>query len=155
MKAFLKNYRQSPRKVRLVANLVKGKSVSDAVVALEFLPKRASTPLRKLLLSALANAKSQGQNEEMLFIQEMTVDKGIVMKRMMPRAMGRGARINKRTSHVAVTLAERTTKAKKSHAKAGQATAKKAAETEAKETKKEVKKTKSKTTKKTKTTKSK
>src|SRR3989339_1484077 len=113
MKAYLKNYRQSPRKVRLVASLVTGKKVSDAIVALDFLPKRASLPIKKLLLSALANAKAQGKEEASLFIKELRVDKGIVMKRMMPRAMGRGARINKRTSHVNVLLAERVKKEKK------------------------------------------
>jgi large subunit ribosomal protein L22 len=110
MKAYLKNYRQSPRKVRLVATLVKGKSVSDAIVALDFLPKRASLPIKKLLVSALSNAKAQGKNETDLFIKELRVDKGLVMKRMMPRAMGRGARINKRTSHINVALAERGAK---------------------------------------------
>ncbi len=113
MKAFLKNYRQSPRKVRLVATLVKGKPVADALISLQMLTKRASTPLHKLLLSAVANAKSQGLDVENLFIKEFSVDKGIVMKRMMPRAMGRGARINKRTSHVTVVLGERAVKTKK------------------------------------------
>jgi len=130
MKAYLKNYRQSPRKVRLVASLVTGKKVSDAIVALEFLPKRASLPIKKLLLSALANAKAQGKDEAGLFIKELRVDKGIVMKRMMPRAMGRGARINKRTSHVNVLLAERTAKLPK---------AKKGAKKEKTEVKKEIK----------------
>ncbi|MBP6866304.1 MAG: 50S ribosomal protein L22 [Candidatus Pacebacteria bacterium] len=130
MKAYLKNYRQSPRKVRLVASLVTGKKVSDAIVALEFLPKRASLPIKKLLLSALANAKAQGKEEASLFIKELRVDKGIVMKRMMPRAMGRGARINKRTSHVNVLLAEKTAKLPK---------AKKGAKKEKTEVKKEIK----------------
>lgn len=134
MKAYLKNYRQSPRKVRLVATLVKGKSVSDAIVALDFLPKRASLPIKKLLVSALANAKAQGKTEAELFIKELRVDKGIVMKRMMPRAMGRGARINKRTSHINVLLAEKTAKLPK---------AKKSAKKEKTEvTKKEIKKQK-------------
>jgi len=60
MKAFLKNYRQSPRKVRLVANLVKGKNVDKAIIELDFLPKRAGIPIKKLLLSAIANAKTIG-----------------------------------------------------------------------------------------------
>jgi len=110
MKAFLKNYRQSPRKVRLVANLVKGKRVSDAEVALQHLAKRAGAPLRKLLLSALANAKNQGKGKENLFIKEIRVDKGVVFKRMMPRAMGRASRINKRTSRVEIVLAEKAEK---------------------------------------------
>jgi large subunit ribosomal protein L22 len=110
MKAFLKNYRQSPRKVRLVANLVKGKSVSQAIAELDFLAKRAGLPIKKLLLSAVANAKQQGKEVENLFIKELRVDKGIVMKRMMPAAMGSGHRINKRTSHLNLLLSEKVAK---------------------------------------------
>lgn len=110
MKAFLKNYRQSPRKVRLVADLLKGKKVDDAMVELDFLVKRASIPLKKLLMSAVANAKATGANVEDLFIKEFRVDKGLVMKRFMPRAMGRASRINKRTSHVILVLGEKAKK---------------------------------------------
>src|SRR4051812_5986409 len=106
MKAFLKNYRQSPRKVRLVAGLVRGKSVADAIAELDFLAKRAGLPMKKLLLSAVANAKNMGTDVENLFIKEVRVDKGIVMKRMMPAAMGTGHRINKRTSHINILLGE-------------------------------------------------
>ena len=113
MKAFLKNYRQSPRKVRLVAGLIRRKNVSQALVALEFLPKRAGLPIRKLLLSAVANAKSKGIEQENLYIKEITVDKGITMKRMMPAAMGTGHRINKRTSHILLTLGEKVVKTEK------------------------------------------
>lgn len=109
MKAFLKNYRQSPRKVRLVASLVKGKSVLEAIAELDFLAKRAGMPLKKLLLSAVSNAKQVGIEKENLFIKELRVDKGITMKRMMPRAMGRGHRINKRTSHLNILLGVRET----------------------------------------------
>lgn len=108
MKAFLKNYRQSPRKVRLVASLIRGKSVTDAENELNFLVKRAAEPFQKLMASAVANAKqNHGIDKDNLIVSEVTVDKGIVMKRMMPRAMGRGARINKRTSHLYIVLAER------------------------------------------------
>ncbi len=107
MRAFLKNYRQAPRKVRLVAGLVKGKSVSAAIAELDFLAKRAGLPIKKLLLSAVANAKNMGIEAENLFIKELRVDKGIVMKRMMPAAMGTGHRINKRTSHLSILLAEK------------------------------------------------
>ena len=110
MKAFLKNYRQSPRKVRLVASLVCGKDVTSAITELDFLAKRAGEPIKKLLLSAVANAKQLGIEQESLFIKEMRVDKGIIMKRMMPAAMGTGHRINKRTSHVTLVLAEKTAK---------------------------------------------
>ena len=108
MKAFLKNYRQSPRKVALVSELIKGKRVAEALYMLESLPKRASLPVRKLLLSAISNAKNLGVNEENLFVQNITVDKGIVLKRMMPRARGSASRINKRTSHVTLTLSEKS-----------------------------------------------
>lgn len=107
MKAFLKNYRQSPRKVRLVANLIKGKNTKIALVELDFLPKRAGLPIKKLLLSAIANATNLGISKDNLFIKELRVDKGIVMKRMMPAAMGTGHRINKRTSHITLSLAEK------------------------------------------------
>ncbi len=117
MKAFLKNYRQSPRKVRLVASLLKGKDVAAAVAELDFLAKRAGTPIKKLLLSAIANAKQMGIEQENLFIKELRVDKGIVMKRMMPAAMGTGHRINKRTSHVNILLAEKVKAIKKTKAK--------------------------------------
>ena len=114
MKAFLKNYRQSPRKVRLVANLVKGKNVGSAIAELDFLVKHAGAPIKKLLLSAVANAKNQGIEAENLFIKELRVDKGIIMKRIMPAAMGTAHRINKRTSHVEVVLAEKVALVKNS-----------------------------------------
>ncbi len=104
MKAFLKNYRQSPRKVRLVAELVRGKNVPAAITELDFLAKRASLPLKKLLLSAVANAHQKGVEKENLLIKELRVDKGVTMKRMMPAAMGSGHKINKRTSHVTIIL---------------------------------------------------
>ncbi len=107
MKAFLKNYRQSPRKVRLVAELIKGKRIADAFVQLNALPKRASGPITVLLASAVANAKQSGVSEENLVVLNVTVNKGIVMKRSMPRAQGSASRINKRTSHVALTLVEK------------------------------------------------
>ncbi len=113
MKAFLKNYRQSPRKVALVAELIKGKRVAEALILLENLPKRASLPIKKLLLSAVANAKTKEVSEENLFVENITVDKGIVLKRIMPRARGSASRINKRTSHVTLVLAEKEVKAKK------------------------------------------
>ena len=114
MKAFLKNYRQSPRKVRLVAGLVKGKSVNEAIAELDFLAKRAGLPIKKLLLSAVANAKSMGIDAENLFVKELRVDKGITMKRMMPAAMGTGHRINKRTSHLNLLLGEKVVQVKRS-----------------------------------------
>ncbi len=113
MKAFLKNYRQSPRKVRLVASLVKGKNVAAAIAEIDFLAKRAGLPIKKLLLSAVANAKNMGVEVENLYIKELRVDKGIVMKRMMPAAMGSGHPINKRTSHIYLLLGEKIVAVKK------------------------------------------
>jgi large subunit ribosomal protein L22 len=106
MKASLKNYRQAPRKVRLVAHLLKGKSVARAEVELKHLAKRASLPLEKLLASAVANAKVAGADVENLIVKNVQVNQGLVMKRMMPRAFGRGAPIWKKTSHVFLELAE-------------------------------------------------
>ncbi|OGI60674.1 50S ribosomal protein L22 [Candidatus Nomurabacteria bacterium RIFCSPHIGHO2_01_FULL_37_25] len=114
MKAFLKNYRQAPRKVRLVASLLKGKSVVEALAELDFLAKRAGLPIKKLLISAVSNAKSMGIQTDNLFIKELRVDKGITMKRMMPAAMGTGHRINKRTSHLNLLLAEKVLAVKNS-----------------------------------------
>lgn len=118
MKAFLKNYRQSPRKVRLVAGLIKGKRVADALQHLNALPKRASGPMTKLLSSATANAKNTGINEDNLVVLNVTVNKGIVLKRSMPRARGSASRINKRTSHIALTLIEKPIEVKIKKAKA-------------------------------------
>jgi large subunit ribosomal protein L22 len=106
MKAFLKNYRQSPRKVRLVANLIKGRNVNEAATRLDFLAKRAGTPLKKLLLSAVANAKQTGVEAENLFIKKLQVDKGVTMKRIRPAAMGSAHRINKRASNITLVLGE-------------------------------------------------
>lgn len=117
MKAFLKNYRQSPRKVRLVADLIKGKIVKEALAELDFLAKRAGFPIKKLLLSAVANAKQMGMEAENLFVKELRVDKGITMKRMMPAAMGSGHKINKRTSHINLLLEEKMIDVKKSKLK--------------------------------------
>lgn len=104
MKAILKNYRQSPRKVRLVTDLVKGKKVDQALHQLTFTPKRIVPVIKKLLESAIANAVHGGADKETLKVKNITVNEGFVLKRMMPRARGVGARINKRTSHIEVTL---------------------------------------------------
>ncbi|MEK7081509.1 MAG: 50S ribosomal protein L22 [Patescibacteria group bacterium] len=108
MKASLKNYRQSPRKVRLVADFVKGRNVEDAISNLAVLSKRASLPIKKLIQSAVSSAKKDsGKSAENLYIKEFRVDKGVTMKRSMPRAMGSASRINKRSSNVLVILEER------------------------------------------------
>jgi len=128
MKATLSNYRQSPRKVGLVAGLIRGKKVSEALKALKFATKRASAPVEKLLLSAIANAKNAGVDNPMdLFVNEVRVDKGIVLKRYMPRARGSSSQILKRSSHVIITLGEKSSKGKSSKADAVNADAPKVA----------------------------
>jgi large subunit ribosomal protein L22 len=79
---------------------------------LDTLPKRASGPVGKLLMSAISNAKQVGVSMDALFVQNITVNKGIVLKRSMPRARGSASRINKRTSHVMLTLIEKTVEKK-------------------------------------------
>jgi len=103
--AKLNDYRQSPRKVRLVANLVKGKKVEDAKNTLTFLVKRASKPLLDLIDSAIANASHNFNiSADQLYVKEFRVDEGVVLKRRMPRARGMAYPINKRTSHIFVQL---------------------------------------------------
>lgn len=111
MKASLSNYRQSPRKTRLVTDLVKGKTITEALTMLKFLDKRAAAPIAKLISSAAANAEKQGEDAKKLIITNITVDKGLVQTRYMPRAFGRAAPIRHRASHVTVTLGK--AKAKK------------------------------------------
>ncbi|MCX6717883.1 MAG: 50S ribosomal protein L22 [Candidatus Taylorbacteria bacterium] len=103
--AKLNDYRQSPRKVRLVANLIKGKKVEDAKSSISFLIKRASKPLSDLLDSAIANAEHNFNiTADKLFVKEFRVDGGAVLKRRMPRARGMAYPIKKRTSHVFIEL---------------------------------------------------
>lgn len=107
VKAHLKNLRISPRKVRLVADLIRGLEVSEAKAQLSFLIKRSSLPLLKLLNSAIANAKHNFKlDENNLYIAEIFVNEGPTLKRIMPRAMGRAFQIRKRTSHVTIVLEE-------------------------------------------------
>lgn len=107
MKATLQTYRQSPRKVRLLADLIRGKKVSDALVRLQFADKRGAPIVAKLLKSAVANASNiANASSDNLFVKEVQVNQGVIMKRMMPRARGSGARINKRTSHINIVLAD-------------------------------------------------
>ncbi len=103
MKATLKNYRQAPRKVRLIADLIKGKRADMALALLDKLIKRGALPVQKLLLSAIHNSK---KSPESLTVENATVDKGLVLKRIMPRAMGRAFPIHKHTSHITINLKE-------------------------------------------------
>jgi len=102
--ATLDTYNQSPRKVRLVANLVKGKKVSEALAALTFLPKRAAEPVAKLIKSAVANATAAGENTEDLKVDNIVVESADMIKRYMPRAFGRASLIRHRRSRVKVTV---------------------------------------------------
>lgn len=111
--AKLNTYRQSPRKVRLLADLVRGKEVGQAVSALKFVGKRASGPMIKLIESAVANAKSKGLKTDNLIVDRVTVNGGAILYRSMPMSRGRAFRIRKRTSHVFVSLAERVPKVEK------------------------------------------
>jgi large subunit ribosomal protein L22 len=111
-RAILKNYRQSPRKARLVADLVRGKKVDDAVTILSFATKRSALPLQKLLASALANAKNLSLSTENLIVKEIKVDAGSTLYRRRPRSRGMSNPIRKRTSQVSVILEESTTKSK-------------------------------------------
>ena len=99
--------RMSPRKVRYVADLVRGKKVEEALDILTFTLRRASPVISRLLKSAIANA---GQNESIdvdtLYIKKIFVDGGPTLKRFRPRAMGRATTIRKRTSHITVVLEE-------------------------------------------------
>lgn len=105
VKAHLRYLRMSPRKVRLIANLIKGMGTKQAELELDHLPKRAAHPLAKLLRSAIANARHNFQlAEENLYIKSILVNQGPTLKRSMPRAFGRAAPIRKRTTHVSLIL---------------------------------------------------
>lgn len=99
--------RQSPRKVRLVANAIRGRSAAEALTQLRFLPKRAALPVEKLLKSAIANAKHNFQlDEKNLRVKTILVDAGPSLKRFRARAFGRAAPLHKRTSHISLVLDE-------------------------------------------------
>ena len=124
--AQLSNYRQSPRKVRLVADALRGKSAVDALAELDFTVKRTTAPLKKLLLSALANAEHNNKiGRDVLFIKRITVDGGVVLKRGMPRARGMMEPIKKRTSHISLVLGEREPTEAKGKSKKAKGSAKK------------------------------
>ena len=107
-KAHLKYARISPRKVKIVCDLIRGKDVKLARGILENTPKAASELMIKLLNSAAANAENNfGMDPERLYVSETYANPGPILKRGMPRAQGRMYRINKRTSHITVVVAEK------------------------------------------------
>ena len=106
--AQIKYIRMTPRKMRVVANQVRGKGVQEAMDYLSFCRRSAAVPLLKLLKSAVANADQKGGMDlENLYVSELTVDKGPTMRRWMPRARGMATQILKRTSHVKVVVDEK------------------------------------------------
>ena len=110
--AKLNNCPTSPRKMRLVADIIRGEDVDKALHILKFNPKEASMRLEKLLLSALANweVKNEGARMEdnQLFVKQVTVDSGRMLKRVQPAPQGRAHRIRKRSNHVTLVLGSRT-----------------------------------------------
>jgi large subunit ribosomal protein L22 len=110
-RAIQRSVRQSPRKMRLVVDLVRGKHVNEAFAILKFSKKGAAKQVSKVLLSAVANARqhadkaSERLDEDTLFVKTATVDGGASLKRFMPAAMGRATPIRKRTSHVTIVVA--------------------------------------------------
>jgi len=97
--------RSSPRKVRLVIDLIRGRGVGEALSLLQYTPKAAARTVMKLLNSAVANAAQKpGVNTDELFIKEAWVNPGPTLKRVRARAMGRAVRIRKRTCHIKIVL---------------------------------------------------
>ncbi len=104
-RAVAKYVRISPYKVRVVLDIIRGKGYREAVAILENTPKSASDPIRKVIMSAAANAENNlGLSKDNLFVAECYADQGPTLKRVMPRAQGRAFRILKRTSHITVVL---------------------------------------------------
>ena len=111
--AHLRNLRMAPRKVGVVAALVRGKPVGQAISTLQWTKRAAALPVRKLLESAVANASdlSKGSVDvDALIIKQIWVDQATTQRRYMPRAMGRATRINKKSSHIHVVLSDEATK---------------------------------------------
>ncbi|MCZ4693121.1 50S ribosomal protein L22 [Ancylomarina euxinus] len=110
--ASLKNVPTSPRKMRLVADMVRGMEVNRALDVLRFSPKEASNRVEKLVLSAIANwqAKNEGQRLEdsALYVKEISVDSARILKRLRPAPQGRAHRIKKRSNHVTILLGSKT-----------------------------------------------
>ena len=104
-KAVARYVRISPYKVRIVLDIIRGKGYKEAVAILENTPKSASEPIKKVLMSAAANAENnQGLSKDNLYVAACFADQGPTLKRVMPRAQGRAFRILKRTSHITVVL---------------------------------------------------
>jgi LSU ribosomal protein L22P len=106
-KAEAKYIKVSPQKARLVVDLIRGKKVYDAINILKFTKKKSANPVYKLLKSALANASSTGRVDvDNLIVRKINVDMSLSLKRLMPKAMGRGATVKKRMSNIKIVLEE-------------------------------------------------
>jgi large subunit ribosomal protein L22 len=100
--------RLSPRKTRLVVDMVRGKDIQTALNILRFSPQPSAQLIGKLLSSAVANAEQKGVSDvDRLYVKTISVDGGPVLRRFVPRAMGRASKIRKPTSHISVVLAEK------------------------------------------------
>jgi len=110
MKAFLKNYGQSPRKVRLVAGLVRGKDVEKARAILSFMDQKSAPVIKSLIDSALANARHAKQDTKGLIVKSIHVDEGLELRRFMPRAMGRATPFRRRKCHIRIELGKKPEK---------------------------------------------
>lgn len=115
-RAIARHVRVAPMKARRVVDLIRGKNATEAVSVLRFAPQTAAEPVRKVLESAIANARVKADqvaerfDERELVVASVFVDEGPTMKRFRPRAQGRAGRINKRTSHITVVVAPKPTK---------------------------------------------
>jgi large subunit ribosomal protein L22 len=104
-KAILRKFRQSPRKVRMVADMIRGRPVDEALSILKFQPRKAAKMLSKVLTSAIANAtENESADADKLVVSKVAIDPGPVEKRWLARSMGRANRITKRSSHVTVEV---------------------------------------------------
>ncbi|MEK7646034.1 MAG: 50S ribosomal protein L22 [Patescibacteria group bacterium] len=120
--AQLNNLRQSPRKVRMIVDVVRGKGVLKALQQLEFVIRRPVQPISKLLRSAIANAENNfNMVASNLYIKEFRVDEGVKLKRFRPKAMGAVGEIQKKTSHISLILAEKVPGLKRSSAERSRA----------------------------------
>ena len=131
------NYlRIAPRKMRLLADLIRGEKIEKAITLLDFSIKKGSRPLKKVLEQAVANAENNFQLEKpSLYISKITIDEGPKLKRWRARARGRAARIEKKTSHISLTLSEVKERKKKKVKKVSVAKVKKAEEKKTKKVK--------------------
>ncbi len=104
VRAKLSGYRQTPRKTRAVVSLIKGKKLQDVFNILDFTIKRPANPIKKLISSAVANAKNLGLSADSLFVKDIRVDQASVIKRIRPASRGSAHPIKRRSSHITVVL---------------------------------------------------